>query len=165
MSVYLLRKMKTNYDLTMIGIVRKTKREIAPSYCPKRKPEIVAFYNHTKEETDIFDQMCHAYTTARVTRKWPLRLFFGMLLVVVCHIIQSISVKYRANRRNFIKELTLALINHIFKLVFNRQHCEVFYVWWYKKYWEFSHNKHTNYKIKKNNLLWCARWKARLRQP
>ncbi|XP_033229746.1 piggyBac transposable element-derived protein 4-like [Belonocnema kinseyi] len=44
-----------------------------------RKPEIIDLYDHTKGETDTFDQMIHAYTTARATLRWPLRLFYGML--------------------------------------------------------------------------------------
>ena len=32
-----------------------------------------------KGGTDTFDQMCHSFTTARQTKRWPLRDFFGML--------------------------------------------------------------------------------------
>ncbi|XP_043269515.1 uncharacterized protein [Venturia canescens] len=44
-----------------------------------RKSDIVHHYNITKVGTDTFDQLCNSYTTARVTRRWPLRFFFGML--------------------------------------------------------------------------------------
>ncbi|XP_033223594.1 uncharacterized protein LOC117177182 [Belonocnema kinseyi] len=43
-----------------------------------RKPEMVLFYNKTKGGTDTFDKLCHAYTTARATNRWPMRFFFGM---------------------------------------------------------------------------------------
>ncbi|KAJ8932555.1 hypothetical protein NQ318_004709 [Aromia moschata] len=44
-----------------------------------RKPEMILFYNKTKGGTDTFDKLCHAYTTARATNRWPMRFFFGML--------------------------------------------------------------------------------------
>ncbi|XP_046479055.1 piggyBac transposable element-derived protein 4-like isoform X1 [Neodiprion pinetum] len=70
------------------------------SYCPKRnkvvlllsslhkagrmdekigKPEIVGFHNATKGGIDTFDELCKNYTTNRTTKRWPMRLFFGML--------------------------------------------------------------------------------------
>lgn len=43
------------------------------------KPNMILHYNHTKGGTDTFDQLCHSFTTARRTKRWPLREFFGML--------------------------------------------------------------------------------------
>ncbi|XP_033229277.1 uncharacterized protein LOC117180849 [Belonocnema kinseyi] len=43
------------------------------------KPAIVLFYDNTKGGTDFFDHMCHEYSTARKTLRWPLRFWFGML--------------------------------------------------------------------------------------
>lgn len=43
------------------------------------KPNMILHYNQTKGGTDTFDQLCHSFTTARRTRRWPLREFFGML--------------------------------------------------------------------------------------
>ncbi|XP_018405288.1 PREDICTED: uncharacterized protein LOC108781722, partial [Cyphomyrmex costatus] len=43
------------------------------------KPNIVLHYNETKGGTDCFDQLCHAYSVARRTLRWPMRIFFGML--------------------------------------------------------------------------------------
>lgn len=43
------------------------------------KPEVILHYNQTKGGTDVFDKLCHAYTTARATKRWPMRFFFGML--------------------------------------------------------------------------------------
>jgi len=45
----------------------------------KDKPEMILFYNKTKGGTDVFDKLCHAYTTTRATRRWPMRFFFGIL--------------------------------------------------------------------------------------
>ncbi|XP_072392144.1 uncharacterized protein [Diabrotica undecimpunctata] len=44
-----------------------------------KKTEIILFYNSTKGGVDTFDQMCHVKTVARKTRRWPLRVFYGML--------------------------------------------------------------------------------------
>lgn len=45
----------------------------------KQKPEMILFYNRTKGGTDVFDQLCHSFTTARGTKRWPMRYFFGIL--------------------------------------------------------------------------------------
>ncbi|XP_026317851.1 uncharacterized protein LOC113228708 [Hyposmocoma kahamanoa] len=52
------------------------KEEINPS---TSKPIIIDDYNATKGGVDTFDKMMHNYSTARGTRRWPLRFFFGML--------------------------------------------------------------------------------------
>lgn len=43
------------------------------------KANIILHYNDTKGGTDTFDQLCHAYSVARRTNRWPMRFFFGML--------------------------------------------------------------------------------------
>nr|CAI5861612.1 unnamed protein product [Callosobruchus analis] len=44
------------------------------------KSEVNLFYNATKGGVDVFDQLFHSKsTTARRTKRWPLRVFYGML--------------------------------------------------------------------------------------
>ena len=43
------------------------------------KPNMIRHYNKTKGGTYTFDQLCHLFTTARRTKRWQLRDFFGML--------------------------------------------------------------------------------------
>ncbi|XP_071053651.1 piggyBac transposable element-derived protein 4-like [Onthophagus taurus] len=43
------------------------------------KPEIILSYNQTKGAVDTVDKMCAAYSISRVTRRWPLALFFTLL--------------------------------------------------------------------------------------
>ena len=43
------------------------------------KPEIVVYYNKTKGGVDTLDQMAHAFSTKRKTKRWPLVIFFNML--------------------------------------------------------------------------------------
>ena len=46
---------------------------------PKKRPEIIKFYNETKIGVDLVDQMIQTYTCKRQTRRWPLILFYNML--------------------------------------------------------------------------------------
>lgn len=43
------------------------------------KPVLVRHYNKTKGGTDCFDWLCHSRTVAKKTRRWPMRIFLGML--------------------------------------------------------------------------------------
>nr|CAH7769240.1 unnamed protein product [Callosobruchus chinensis] len=43
-----------------------------------QKPEILD-YNATKGAVDTMDQMCSAYSVARITRRWPLVIFYALL--------------------------------------------------------------------------------------
>ncbi|GFR63106.1 Piggybac transposable element-derived protein 4-like protein [Elysia marginata] len=45
----------------------------------KKKPEIVLPYNKTKGDVGAMDQMAHAFTTKRKTKRWPLVMFFNLL--------------------------------------------------------------------------------------
>ena len=49
------------------------------SQAPKKKPDIIRFYNSTKGAVDSVDQMAHAYSTKRITRRWPMVLFYNNL--------------------------------------------------------------------------------------
>lgn len=146
-------------QLTIVGTLRKNKKEIPPAFLPNRtkevkssefafdnektlvsftprkgksvillstmhytksitekgKPEIIDFYNHTKGGVDTFDQMVHTYTTARKTRRWPLRYFYGMLdqaginALILFTSANNINVeKYK--RRKFLFDLGMQLI-------------------------------------------------------
>ena len=46
---------------------------------PKKKPDIVRFYNGTKGAVDAMDKMAHACSTKRVTKRWPMVMFFNTL--------------------------------------------------------------------------------------
>ena len=73
-----------------------------------RKPEMVMFYNTTKGGTDTFDQMCHEYPTARKTKRWPVRVFMGMLdqSGINASIIYNLNADNQVlTRRDFLKSL------------------------------------------------------------
>ena len=45
----------------------------------KRKPDIVRFYNATKGAVDAMDKMAHAFAAKRITKRWPMVLFFNVI--------------------------------------------------------------------------------------
>lgn len=76
------------------------------------KPEVIEFYNSTKGGVDTFDKMVHSYTVSRGTRRWPLRMFYGILdqagvnaMILFKKAVPSDQIK----RRLFLKELGLQL--------------------------------------------------------
>ncbi|XP_071564529.1 piggyBac transposable element-derived protein 4-like [Temnothorax nylanderi] len=156
-SIPICDKMKKDYNLTMVGTIRKNKREIPEefkkmppagmnvqfcyhdkktlvSYNSKGKetvlflsslhvngkidsatdePEIVVFYNNMKGGTDSFDKKCRDYTTARKTRRWLMRYFYGMLdqanvNSLILYTLCENNVKMKPT--DFILDLSLALI-------------------------------------------------------
>ncbi|XP_071563491.1 piggyBac transposable element-derived protein 4-like [Temnothorax nylanderi] len=155
-SIPIFEKMLTEHSITMVGTLRKNKREIpghfrsagpVPSskfafdgrmtlvaHTPKRnkivillstfhdcatinqetqKPEIIHFYNTTKGGTDSFDQMCHEYSTARKTLRWPMRIWLAMLDQggINALILYNSNANLEAfNRRQFLKNLIKALV-------------------------------------------------------
>lgn len=161
-SVDLFENMLTEHGLTMIGTLRKNKREIPPnflagkiegeskfvfdhnktlvSYTPKQKkvvlllstmhysndvdettnkPVIVLDYNSTKGGTDTFDKLCHTFTTARSTRRWPMRVFCGMLdhAGINAMVLYNFSATNNPKlvRREFLNTLAFELIEPFLK--------------------------------------------------
>lgn len=153
LAMYLLQK-----KITLIGTMRKNKREIPTeflthknrevdsvlfgyqkdatlvSYIPKKnktvfllstmhdagvidkeinKPEIVLDYNATKGAVDTADQMCGSYSVARISRRWPLVVFYSLL--DIAGINTQILYSFNENntkqfRRLFLKSLALNLM-------------------------------------------------------
>ena len=75
-------------------VVRSTMHHdcaVAPQ-APKKKPDIICFYNSTKGAVDSVDQMAHAYSK-RITRRWPMVLFYNTLdlSTIAARIVWSIK--------------------------------------------------------------------------
>ena len=79
-----------NNQLTMVSCVpQKNKAVILLSTMhhgisvveedPKKRPEIIKFYNETKIDVDLVDQMVQTCTCKRKTCRWPLILFYNVL--------------------------------------------------------------------------------------
>ncbi|XP_050520588.1 piggyBac transposable element-derived protein 4-like [Daktulosphaira vitifoliae] len=82
------------------------------------KPVININYNATKGGVDTVDKMCAAYSTARQTRRWPLRIFFSFLDLAG---INSQVVFYHNNlstkrRREFLSDLGFELLETHLKI-------------------------------------------------
>ena len=45
----------------------------------KKKPEIILYYNSTKGGVDTMDQMLRCYSVKRMTRRWPMVIFYNMI--------------------------------------------------------------------------------------
>lgn len=82
-----------------------------------KKPLVNLDYNSTKGGVDTVDQMCASYSTSRITRRWPLALFFRHL--DICGINSRVIFKFnnvynKESRRVFLKNLALQLMeNHL----------------------------------------------------
>ncbi len=86
------------------------------------KPEVISFYNRTKTGTDTFDLLCSTYTVARQTRRWPLRLFYGMLdqagynaQILYLHPDPRVQQRESIIRRKFLKDLAVELIKPLLR--------------------------------------------------
>lgn len=78
-----------------------------------RKPQMVMDYNDTKEGTDTFDKLCHTYTTARSTRRWPMRVFCGILDhsgINAMVLFSKSNQQEKLKRRQFLNNLAYDLI-------------------------------------------------------
>lgn len=77
-----------------------------------KKPEIIMFYNSTKGGVDTFDQLCHSKTVARKTRRWPLRIFYGMLDAagINSFVLHRFKTLNKDTRSNFLKQLADVLV-------------------------------------------------------
>ena len=48
-----------------------------------QKPKILRYYNSTKGGVDVNDQLCAMYNVARRTKRWPMVMFY-LLMVFIC---------------------------------------------------------------------------------
>ena len=78
---------------------------------PKKKPDIILYYNKHKIGVDTMDQMLGQYTTQRRSNRWPLVFFYNILDVAA---LASYIIYYEANpmlkkktceRRLFLRQL------------------------------------------------------------
>ncbi|KAG5883866.1 hypothetical protein JTB14_034913 [Gonioctena quinquepunctata] len=58
------------------------------------KPEIILHYNKTKGAVDTGDKMTREYSCVRACRRWPLRIFMGMIDVAALNEYIVWSKKY-----------------------------------------------------------------------
>ncbi|XP_043288321.1 piggyBac transposable element-derived protein 4-like isoform X1 [Venturia canescens] len=96
--------------IVLILSSNSTNTEIDPK---TKKPKLILQYNQHKSGTDSFDQACKLYTVARRTRRWPLKVFYGMLNManVNSTILYNLNhVDEKKTRLTFMKDLSFELI-------------------------------------------------------
>ncbi|XP_022093378.1 piggyBac transposable element-derived protein 4-like isoform X3 [Acanthaster planci] len=111
---------------TLVSYVPKPRKNIlllssmhhdTETHPTSKKPDILTYYNATKAGVHTFDQMCSVYNCARITRRWPMAVFYHLLN---CAAINSFIIYLQVNpnlqgeqktRHNFIHQLVRALVN------------------------------------------------------
>lgn len=77
------------------------------------KPSLITFYNGTKSGVDKVDEMKCAYSTARITRRWTLVVFFSFLNIagINAFVIYRANTEYKKERKDFLKTLAKELLH------------------------------------------------------
>ncbi|XP_022913435.1 piggyBac transposable element-derived protein 4-like [Onthophagus taurus] len=79
-----------------------------------QKPNMILDYNNTKGGVDTVDKLCASYNCARITRRWPMVVFYALLNIaginsIVIHKFNNPTVTQP--RRTFLRNLSMALID------------------------------------------------------
>ena len=95
-----------------VSSFHKTGRMLSREASLPQKPEIILFYNKTKYGVDTFDQICRNYSVNRVCRRWPMRIFYGVLdqAGVISNIILNFKEENSLSRKDFLMQLGLDFI-------------------------------------------------------
>lgn len=89
---------------------------IDPDTGDKFKPNMITDYNMYKCGVDVVDEMCGTYSVSRVSKRWPLTIFFGLMNVgaINAYVIYNANMKRlqkeTVERRHFLKDLALGLV-------------------------------------------------------
>ena len=63
--------------VTLLSTMHSDKGTKSPA--PKKKPEVITYYNATKGGIDTLNRMVRWFTSKRKTRRWPMVIFYNML--------------------------------------------------------------------------------------
>jgi hypothetical protein len=113
-------------DLTLASYVPKKNKSVVllsslhhdSGTCrDSEKPEIIKFYNKTKDAVDLLDQMCARYTIQPATRRWKMALFYGMIniaevnaLVIYTHKMCKDQPEKKIKRKDFLLRIANDLV-------------------------------------------------------
>ncbi|GBP09473.1 Dynactin subunit 4 [Eumeta japonica] len=81
-----------------------------------KKPEMILDYNRSKCGVDVVDELCGTYSVSRITKRWPLVIFYGLLNVggINAYVIVKANKEYSGAtigpRTNELKELANGLM-------------------------------------------------------
>ena len=105
------------FDITPISFIPKKRRAAVlmssmhysiETDSEIQKPEIISFYNRTKEGVDTLDEKCSVYSCTRRTTRWPMALFYHLLDISTVNaytLHQSYSQNSVITRMEVLKEL------------------------------------------------------------
>ena len=86
---------------------------------PEKKPLMILEYNSTKGGVDTADQMLRMYTVKRMTRRWPMAIYYNMVdisalnaFIVWMAINPEWEIKATHRRRIFLLQLGKELVGH-----------------------------------------------------
>ena len=101
---------KPSKNVLVLSSVHKA---VPISDTPKKLPESVVYYNHTKSGVDNIDQMARLYTTKVASRRWPLQVFYNILdfAAINAKIVYNETNGTKFSRRKFILKLIQELTN------------------------------------------------------
>lgn len=76
------------------------------------KPELMTFYNMTKCGVDVVDEMKGTYSVSRVSCRWPLTIFFGLMNIggINSQIVYKSNTEDLMDRRIFLKNLAIEMM-------------------------------------------------------
>ena len=88
---------------------------------PPFKPSVITDYNKSKSGVDTLDQLVKNYTCKRITKRWPLLIFYWMLDVAsynssVCFMLNQPNIyQGHQKRRKFLMDLSEELVLPLIK--------------------------------------------------
>ncbi|XP_019905285.3 activating transcription factor 7-interacting protein 1 isoform X1 [Esox lucius] len=105
LTVYRCKKKRS---VCVLSTVHPT---VAISSGPKKKPETVTDYSHSKVCVDSLDQMAKLYSVKGGTRRWPVAVFYNLLdlAAINAHVLYKQCLKKTVSRRQFIMDLACEL--------------------------------------------------------
>jgi hypothetical protein len=106
-----LYKAKKNKVIFLLSTLHQKHAIPSPESNPKKKPEVVQFYNETKGGVDKADQMLRQYSCKAATRRWPLAAFYNMIDIACLNtfVICDESGITHCTRRDFLISLSRRL--------------------------------------------------------
>lgn len=80
-----------------------------------RKPVIITDYNRYKCGVDVVDELCGTYSVSRITKRWPLVIFYGLMNIagINAYVITTSNIEHehgaKLDRRDYLKQLGFEL--------------------------------------------------------
>ena len=110
---YIPKSNSKKKNVALISSMHQDKKIDEPTGEDK-KPEIITFYDSTKGGVDVVDMMMDKYSVSRNSRRWPVTVFFA-LLNISCVNLYVHNPQNKLKRRNFIKKVSLVLLQNTLK--------------------------------------------------